>query len=183
MYARAVIPEADSRQALMYALQILPNGLKGFVLAGILATILSTLDSYLFLAGTTISYDLLPEKFRNKNWAHYFGILGVGVLSLLLANTFKGDIKAVWKTLGSYSAACMLFPVLYSYFFPKKIGDWQFVFSCLLGVLMVSYWRNWPPKGFLEGVDEFYMGLLATSLGLIIYPFLNRVLIKKSRES
>ena len=181
MYARAVMPEADSGQAyIVYALQILPDGVKGFVLAGILATILSTLDSYLFLAGTTISFDLLPERLRKEKFAHYLGILGVGILSLFLASAFEGDVKAVWKTLGSYSAACMLFPVLYAYFFPKKIGDGQFVFGCLLGVFMVTYWRNWAPKG-LEGIDEFYMGLLATSLGLLIYPLFSR--IKKKKDS
>ena len=101
MYARAVIPEADSSQAyIVYALQVLPDGLKGFILAGILATILSTLDSYLFLAGTTISFDLLPERFRKRKWAHYFGVLGVGFLSLVLAEVFQGNVKAVWKTLG-----------------------------------------------------------------------------------
>jgi hypothetical protein len=72
----------------------------------------------------------------------------------------------------------MLFPVLYAYCMPKKIGDGQFVFGCLLGVVMVTYWRNWPPKGILEGVDEFYMGLFATALGLVIYPFLKKVKIK-----
>jgi len=56
MYARAVIPQAEPAQGyLIYALQLLPNGLKGFFLAAILATILSTLDSYLFLAGATLS--------------------------------------------------------------------------------------------------------------------------------
>ena len=176
MYARAVMPEADSGQAyIIYALQVLPDGLKGFVLAGILATILSTLDSYLFLAGTTISYDLLPNRFRNRKWAHYFGVLGVGILSLILAELFQGNVKTVWKTLGSYSAACMLFPVLFAYIFPKKIGDGQFVFGCLMGVIMVTYWRNWPPKGFLEGMDEFYMGLIATGFGILFYPLIDQL--------
>ena len=173
MYARAVMPEADSGQAyVLYAMSILPDGLKGFVLAGILATILSTLDSYLFLAGTTVSFDLLPERLRHKKWAHYLGVIGVSILAVLLAYFFKGNIKAVWKTLGSYSAACLLLPVLYAYIFPGKIKDGQFVFGCLLGVLMVTYWRNWPPEGF--HIDEFYMGILATSLGLIVYPFFKR---------
>ena len=176
MYARAVMPEADSGQAyIFYALQVLPDGLKGFILAGILATILSTIDSYLFLAGTTVSFDLLPERFRKRKLAHYFGVIGVGVLSLILAEFFKGNIKAVWKTLGSYSAACMLFPVLFAYIFPKRIGDGQFVFGCLMGVLMVTYWRNWPPKGFFEGIDEFYMGLIATSFGLLLYPLMKKI--------
>lgn len=175
MYAKAVMPDADSGQAyLLYGMSILPEGIRGFVLAGILATILSTLDSYLFLAGTTVSYDLLPVRFRTKKWAHYLGVIGVGILSIFMAVFFKGNIKAVWKTLGSYSAACLLLPVLYAYVFPNKIKDNQFVFGCLLGVVMVTYWRNWPPAGFLGSIDEFYMGLLATTLGLLFYPILEK---------
>ena len=118
MYARAVMPEADSGQAyIFYALQVLPDGLKGFILAGILATILSTIDSYLFLAGTTVSFDLLPERFRKRKLAHYFGVIGVGVLSLILAEFFKGNIKAVWKTLGTIQLpVCFFLFSLLTYF-------------------------------------------------------------------
>ena len=81
MYARAVIPEAASDKAyLIYALQILPNGIRGFVLAGILATILSTLDSYLFIAGTTVSFDLMPKRFKGKIYLHQLGIIIVGLI-------------------------------------------------------------------------------------------------------
>ena len=69
----------------------------------------------------------------------------------------------------------MLFPVLFAYIFPKRIGDGQFVVGCLMGVLMVTYWRNCPPKGFFEGIDEFYMGLIATSFGLLLYPLMKKI--------
>ena len=70
MYARAVMPEALPGNAyLLHAVQVLPDGLRGLMLAGILATILSTLDSYLFLAGTTIGFDLLPGKHRGARVA------------------------------------------------------------------------------------------------------------------
>ncbi len=170
MYARAVIPEAAPESAyLTYAVQLLPSGIRGFVLAGILATILSTLDSYLFLAGTTMSYDLVPKKWKGKVILHHWGVIGVALLSVIMGLIFEGNIKAVWKTLGSYSAACLLLPVLYGYLFPNKIKDNQFVFSCLLGVIGVSIWRNITLTGFWANVDELYIGIILTSLGLIIY--------------
>ncbi len=171
MYARAVIPEAASDKAyLIYALQILPDGVKGFVLAGILATILSTIDSYLFIAGTTVSYDMMPKRLRNRVGLHHLGIIIVGILAVFMGILFEGNIKAVWKTLGSYSAACMLLPVLYGYIFPGKIRDLQFVFSSVLGIISVSIWRNIPLTGFWQNVDELYIGILATSCGLALYP-------------
>ena len=179
MYARAVIPHAASDKAyLIYALQILPNGVRGLVLAGILATILSTLDSYLFIAGTTVSYDLMPKRFKGKVHLHHFGIVLVGIIAVLMGVLFKGNIKAVWKTLGCYSASCLLLPVLYGYLFPKKIKDNQFIFAAILGIITVSVWRNITLPGFWQNVDELYMGILATSLGLGLYGLFLRVTAK-----
>jgi len=175
MYARAAIPEAASDKAyLIYALQILPDGVRGFVLAGILATILSTLDSYLFIAGTTLSYDLMPKRYKGKIYIHHLGMILVGVLAVFLGVVFKGNIKNVWKTLGSYSASCLLLPVMYGYIFPGKIKDKQFIFASLLGVIVVSVWRNVNLTGFWQNIDELYMGIVATSLGLIFYGVYRR---------
>ena len=155
MYAKAILPEADSNYAyLIYAIQILPDGLRGFFLAGILATILSTLDSYMFLAGTTLSFDLAPKKYKENLNLQRVGIIIVGILAIILGVLFEGNIKSVWKTLGSYSAACLLLPVLYGYIFPNKIKDEQFVFSCLLGVVGTTVWRHMPHSGFGQQIDE-----------------------------
>ncbi|MBL6988525.1 MAG: sodium:solute symporter family protein [Bacteriovoracaceae bacterium] len=180
MYAKAVIPQADSSYAYMiYAIQILPNGLRGFFMAGILATILSTLDSYLFLAGTTITYDLVPRKWKGKPLLHHIGIVFVGGLAIVLAIVFKGNIKVVWKTLGSYSASCLLLPVLYGHIFPRKISDAQFVFACICGVVATTYWRLVAHQGFLKHVDELYIGILATSLGLSVFAAMRHASRKK----
>ena len=165
MYARATMPGASPENAyLIYAINTLPEGLRGLILAGILATILSTLDSYLFLSGTTMSFDLLPMgRKKGRGW-HRWGMVFSGALAVVMALFFGGDIKEVWKTLGSYSAACLLFPVMYGYAFPGKVRDNQFVVACLVGVVTTTWW------GSLEsGVDELYVGLLATALGMAGY--------------
>ena len=174
MYAKAVIPEATSGHAyLLYAVQLLPSGVRGFMLAGILATILSTIDSYLFLAGTTLAFDLAPKKFKNNKLVHHLGVALVGVISIFMADIFSGDIKTVWKTLGSLSAACLLFPVLFGYIFPKRISDNQFVAVCLMGVVTTSYWRNANHTGFWENVDELYIGVSTTALALTFFYLKN----------
>ena len=169
MYAKAVISEADSSTAyLTYSIQLLPPGLKGFFLAGILATILSTLDSYLFLAGATLSHDLAPEKYKNKSFLHPLGVLFTGAMAILMANYFKGDIKSVWKTLGSYSAACLLIPVILGHLLKRKISDNQFIITCLFGVITTTIWRHASKSGFWNNVDELYIGSITT---LTIYLF------------
>ncbi len=175
MYARAVIPEAESNHAyLVYALQLLPPGLRGFLLAGIAATILSTLDSYLFLAGTTVSYDLVPKRFQGRVKLHHLGIVMTGILSVLLAIAFGGNIKETWKTLGSYSAACLLLPVMIGHIYPGKIKDNQFLVAALLGVAGTTVWRITERGGFLAQVDALYVGALCTAVGLAGYAVVRK---------
>ncbi len=172
MYAKAVIPEAESSHAyLLYAAQILPDGLRGLMLAGVLATILSTIDSYLFLAGTTLAFDLAPKRFRSNPMVHHAGVLIVGILAIIMAQVFDGNIKSVWKTLGSLSAACLLFPVLFGYIFPNRISDKQFVVTCIFGVITTSYWRNASHDAFWQNVDELYIGVFTTASMLLIFYF------------
>ncbi|MCO4753845.1 MAG: sodium:solute symporter family protein, partial [Bacteriovoracaceae bacterium] len=72
MYAKALLPLAQSGDGYFeFAFKVLPQGMRGFFLAGIVATVLSTLDSYLFLGGSTIAYDLAPKKYRGNLVLHY----------------------------------------------------------------------------------------------------------------
>lgn len=170
MYAKAVIPASDSKLAyLIYAVQLLPDGLRGLFLAGILATILSTLDSYLFLAGTTLAYDLPSSKLKQRIKMHHIGVILSGILSIVVAGLFKGNIKTVWKILGSYSAACLLLPVMMGHLFPQKISDNQFIFACLSGVVGTTVWHIFPKNALLSDIDALYIGILTTTLGLICF--------------
>jgi solute:Na+ symporter, SSS family len=175
LYARAVMPEANSKHAyLFYAIDILPHGLKGFFIAGILATILSTLDSYLFIAANTLSYDFFKKKVKNTIYLNHLSLFLVGALAIILGVYFEGDIRSVWKTLGSYSAACLLIPMVFGYMFPGKINDSMFVLSSLLGVIGITYSRFAIKVGFLSRIDDFYVGLAMSILGLFIGNFLFR---------
>ena len=168
MYARAIIPEASSKQAyLVYALQLLPNGLRGFFLAGVLATILSTLDAFMFIAGNTVSYDLMPEKFRNKIWIHYVAVFFVGLFCILLGLFFEGNIKLTWKIMGSYFTASLLIPVVLAFIFPGKISDNHFLTASLSSVISITLCRYFS---IFIAVDPLYIGM-AVSL-LILLPVL-----------
>jgi SSS family solute:Na+ symporter len=172
LYARAVIPEAESGVAyLIYALQLMPDGLRGLILAGILATILSTIDSYLFVAGTSVTYDLLPKKIGRLVNTNHIGVVCSAGLALVLSVYFEGNIRAVWKTLGSYSAACLLLPLMVGYIFPGKITDRQFFFSSVVGIAAVSIWRNLDRVGIWSEIDEVYIGCMSTGLGLLAFGF------------
>ena len=139
MYARATMPEAASGTAYFtYALGLLPMGLRGLFVAGILCTVLSTLDSYLFVASTTLAHDLGPRSLREKRWFHGVCLAGVAGTSLLFVEAFEGSIRQAWKLLGSYSAASLLLPVMLGYALPKRISDRLFVGAALSSAAAIT---------------------------------------------
>ncbi|MFK8139112.1 MAG: sodium:solute symporter [Bdellovibrionales bacterium] len=172
MYAKLAMPLANSETAYFhYAIQIVPAGFRGLFLGGLIACILSTMDSYIFTASNTLVYDILPGKLYQKKRYHILAGFFVGALAVLMALAFDGNIKSVWKTLGSYSAACLLFPVAISLIFSIKFSDKAFLFSCIASAAGVTYWRNFPAPQSLEIVDDLYIGILLSAAVLFFSKF------------
>lgn len=168
LYARVALPQANPQDAyLQFAIQLVPHGVRGMVLAGVLAIILSTLDSYLFNAATSVSYDFFNFKERFKVWHHHAALAGVSVLSVLLSLHFEGNVIEVWKTLGSLSAACLLFPLLLGQIRPGLISEKNFCWAVSFGCLGIVSWRIFNKLYNFSTWDEFYIGLLLTSIPLI----------------
>src|SRR5699024_11296357 len=89
MYAWAILGPGLENPAMSYPVladQILPMGLKGLFFVALLAAIMSTLDSYLFISGQTLGRDLLakvlPQQPRNR--LTRISILIASALGLLL---------------------------------------------------------------------------------------------------
>lgn len=168
MYAKATIPEADSQYGyFIYAIQLLPEGARGFVLAGIAATVLSTLDSYIFLAGSTLAYDLVPKRFKGKVAVHHLGVLAVGIFSIIFSLVFEGNIKSVWKTLGSLSSSSILVPVMMGHLYPKRFSDVHFLTSSISGAVCAFVWRLSGLKAAYD-LDEIYIGITASFISFML---------------
>jgi len=167
LYARVALPEANSQNAyLFHALSITPPGVRGMILAGILAIVLSTLDSYLFNAATCVSYDLFNNKIEFKPWHHHLALIGVAILSLFLSMQFSGNVVEVWKTLGGFSAACLLFPLLFSQIFPQRLTENSFIGAVLTGMFFMIGFSLFGLSQYVD-IDKFYAGLFGTSIILI----------------
>lgn len=171
LYARALLPQAEPAEAyFFYAVQLLPAGLKGFFIAGVLAIILSTLNSFLFIASNTLSFDLLRNRFKNIVLSNRIALFAVGLLAAAMAQLFDGSFKTIWLTLGSYFSACLLMPILAGYIYPKRISDNLFVAATLSSAAAMTAWKLLPPDGLWARLDSFYIGALT---GAVIL-FLNR---------
>lgn len=183
LYARAIIPNAIPRDSyFIYAIQLLPSGLKGFFVAGILSVILSTLDSFLFIASNTIAYDLLKNKIKNKLLANQLFFIIIAALAISLSIFFDGSFKKIWFVLGSYMSACLLVPLIMGHIFPRKISDKTFTFSVIISAVLLTLWDIIKKQGFWAQIDGFYIGVLTNLLLLSIAVYRNKK-CKKSQIS
>ena len=119
LYARAALPAVDPKMAYpLLADMLLPAGLKGVFVAGVLATAMSTVDSYCFVGAMSLSHDLLQKtlnlRLQDRAMVAFtrLGILLTGVLAMCLALVFPESIKAIWKTMGSLSTSAVLVPMV-----------------------------------------------------------------------
>lgn len=147
--------------------EILPIGLKGLFFVALLATIMSTLDSYLFLSGQTLGRDLLVKTFPNvaNNTLTRISTLVAALIGILLIIIYPSVID-LWYVIGSVMIPGLLIPVLGVYlklFTLKK----QWVLPTMVGSIAVSL--LWLILGTISsegaydytyfGIEPFYPGL------------------------
>lgn len=178
MYAKAILPDADPTNAyIIYSLQILPCGWRGLFLAGLVATILSTLDSFLLLSSSTLFYDLTLFKNYSTKTKHMFALIVTGTLTIMIAQYFEGNIEAMWLTIEGCFSACLVFPMLTGHLFPRCITDTQFVISCLIGCFSYMFCRLLVPIYNLP-IDDFYVGAFLTLLFISCFACSNYLLVR-----
>ncbi len=146
IYARAAFSNIDPKQAYFHlANLVLPSGIKGIYVTGMLATIMSTIDSYFFVAATTISRDLYQRILspnaseRQIVWATKFGIFFTGILSICLGLWFNKSIKVIWKLFGSLMASTLLVPLMIGFWYPGPKKQSAGVASMCAGLLVAAF--------------------------------------------
>ena len=170
LYARAVLPQAQAGEAyFFYSVQLLPPGLRGFFVAGVLSIILSTLNSFLFIASNTLSFDLLGKKIRHIVSSNRIAVFIVGALSIVIAHVLHGSFKEIWLVLGSYFSACLLMPILMGYLYPHRISDNLFAFAAVSSALAMTLWRVVPKPEAWAVLDPFYVGVVVSLILLLVF--------------
>lgn len=170
MYGWAILGGDLSEPIMVYpylANEILPVGMKGLFFVAILATIMSTLDSYLFLSGQTLGRDLLVKMFPNTSSNHLtrISVLVAALLGILLIIIYPSVID-LWYVIGSVMIPGLLIPVLGVYlrlFTLKK----KWVLPTMIGSIAVSliwltlgtYLSEKAYSYAFLGVEPFYPGL------------------------
>ncbi|PWN08164.1 sodium:solute symporter family protein [Rhodohalobacter mucosus] len=175
LYAFAILGPGLDQPVMAYPLladQILPLGFKGLFFISLLATIMSTLDSYLFISGQTLGRDYLAAYFprTRPTLLTRISILISALLGILLIIIYPSVID-LWYVIGSVFIPGLLIPVLGIYLKPFAIRP-GFVFLSIIGCTAVSLF--WLVLGTLYpseaggyaylGMEPFYPGLFTAVL-------------------
>ena len=102
----------------------LPAGALGLFLAGVLATEMSTLDSYCLVAGGNVAYDIYKPAFKPSATdkelikTTRYGILLSWVLGFAMAISFD-QMLGLWVFLASILISSVLAPILLGMYVPK----------------------------------------------------------------
>ncbi len=170
MYARAALPNLENAVASYPALavEILPSGLLGFFVASLFATVLSTVDSYLFVGACTYGRDIAWRIFRVQETAIPFhtrvGLILVSVVSFGIAAAFT-SIVDMWHHFGSVSTPIFLLPLLNAYVLRRRISDKLTTLSMATsGIVSLA----WLLSASLSTDGTYWLGLEPIFPGLLI---------------
>ncbi|MBI3872453.1 MAG: sodium:solute symporter family protein [candidate division Zixibacteria bacterium] len=117
LYAKAVLVDLPSPQTAYpeLAVRVLPPGILGLFLVGIIATVVSSVDSYMFISATALGRDivsrLVPLSDRAVTAMTRWALVVSAIVAIVLALIFRSVIN-IWRDLGSIGVPVLLLPIL-----------------------------------------------------------------------
>ena len=186
LYAFSYLPPdmIPSQAFLLLGQHILPIGLQGLFFIGILATVMSTLDSNALISGITLGKDVLGgfpqfKKFSGNALAKY-GMIVILMLSVLLA-IWMPSVIGLWYTFGTIAIPALLLPTLSSIFNRPLLNSsarWNLILPPLAAILWFLFGKV-DETSYFWSIEPFYPGLLCSLLILSLDLNLKR---KRSNE-
>lgn len=190
LYARANMQDIVN-PTMSYPLladKILPPVAKGLFFLGMIATIMSTLHSYVFISGTTIGNDIISRMRNIKDVDNKFSKIGIIITSLvsLLIVILIPSVVDIWYSIGSVIIPALLISILSSYT-KKFIISRTYILTAMIAAFSISmasliYGQFNLVEGYpvyLFELEPMYPGLFA---GILIYllGFMHMNLLKKT---
>ena len=177
LYARAVLPHlSDPVFAFPEIAQVtLPPFALGLFYLGLIATVMSTIDSYGFIAATTIGRDVIwrlkGERTEERVPAYSrLGLWIAGAFAAALAVT-RQSVIALWHDLGSIVTPTLLLPVALALAGRGRLGPRWTLAAMLVPFAVTLYWvaaKDLAPPGtaaaYPWSLEPIYAGLGASLL-------------------
>lgn len=138
--ARVLVPGLQDPVAAYPALAelVLTPWPRAIFTLGLFATVMSTLDSYLFLAAATIGHDLLrPESVEKERSFTRLGLAGATAAAVAGALAFSSVVQ-IWHHVGTVVTSSLLLPVLSLHLPPRWRAPGRFANAAMLGAAAVA---------------------------------------------
>jgi solute:Na+ symporter, SSS family len=174
LYARALLPGLEDPVLAFPALaqQVLPPVALGFFFVGMLATVMSTIDSYGFVAAATLGRDVLwrlrgdLDESRVTTYTRA-GLWATGAFAALLALS-RQSVIGLWHDLGSLVTPGLLLPVGVALIGRGVAGPRWTLAAMLIPTAVSAFWifaRAQAPDGstlYPFHAEPIYAGLCAS---------------------
>jgi SSS family solute:Na+ symporter len=141
--AQGMLPsQLEGKQALLtVCMEMLPTGLRGLMIGGILAAAMSQIDSYALLASGNLVYDIYrPVLDRNAPDGRLLKLTRIGVFAVMIAAaviSLQFDrMRDAWQFMASVMASVVLVPTVGALFSrPKPAAGFWAAAAGLVGVI------------------------------------------------
>ena len=147
----------------------------GLILAGILASTMSTADSQLLAASSSVSEDLIREVFGVKlsakatMWVARGTVIAISIVAMFIArnpnSSVFGIVSFAWAGFGATFA-----PVMLAALFWKRANRWGALAGMISGGIMVFVWRYMVrPLGGFWDIYELLPAFLVAVLCIVVF--------------
>ncbi len=164
-----------SKAYFLIAGDLLPPLLFGLFLTGLIATVMSTIDSFTLLGAMNISHDLYKNIFkRNATEKQVINATKIGIIitagfAVVLA-LFFNSVIAMWYTIGTIGISALIVPILVGFFYKGRKSPLASVLSMVAGSGTALLWfingylnlDQWEWPQYIAGIEPMYPGLLAS---------------------
>ena len=157
-----------------------PAFVGGIILAGILASTMSTADSQLLAAASSVSEDLLQGTFKVKMsqkasmWLARGSVVVISVIAVFLASDPTSSVFRVvsfaWAGFGATFGPLMLFSLFW-----KRVTRIGAICGMISGGVMVFLWKFViAPKGGVFAIYELLPAFIVSCLFIVVVSLLDR---------
>lgn len=177
LYAKALLPNLDKPVASYpaLALQVLPVGLLGLFVLSLFATVMSTVDSYVFLSATTFGHDIvgrIRKNYSDVTKQTRLGLFLTIIIAVGFALLFRSAVD-IWHLFGSIATPALLVPVVTTFIGKRRMPAHIAFLSILICGTLSGIWYlsgQFNPDGsYWLGVEPILPGIV---LSLLLYfPF------------
>lgn len=148
-------------------MELLPWWLAGIVLAGGLSTMMSSIDSMLLIAASSIGEDFWNKVLHKGELSERKTIL-ISRIATIIIGAFAIIIalnpldSVFWLAVFAWAglATCFGPPIILSLFW-KRVTKWGAIVGMIVGPVVTIVWKLWIPIDIYEGGPAFIAAMLA----------------------